>query len=47
LDKVNKQIADLQSKIAKEQAELNNYTRVSNVAIATVVPVQPDSTHRQ
>jgi cell division protein FtsL len=47
LDKLNKDIADLQSKIAREQAELNNYTRMSNVPLAAAVPAQQDSTQRQ
>jgi cell division protein FtsL len=46
LEKVNKDIADLQSKIASEQAQLNNYTRMSNVPAVAAQPVQQDSTQR-
>ena len=44
LNKVNKDIADLQSKIAREQAELSKYTGNSNVALA---PATPDSTQHR
>jgi cell division protein FtsL len=47
LNKVNKDIADLQSKIAKEQAELNRYTGTSNVPLAPVAAIRQDSTLRQ
>jgi cell division protein FtsL len=47
LNKVNKDIADLQSKIAREQAELNKYTGTSNVALAPATSVQPDSTQHR
>jgi cell division protein FtsL len=45
LDKVNKDIADLQSKIAREQAELNRYRGMtSNVTPVPAAPVRQDST---
>ena len=47
LNKVNKDIADLQSKIAREQAELAKYTGTTNVAIVATTVVQPDSTQHQ
>jgi cell division protein FtsL len=51
LIKVQQEIADLQSKIAKEQGELNVYTSTPNVPVAPIAPtpppVQPDSTHHQ
>jgi cell division protein FtsL len=51
--KVQQEIADLQSKISKEQGELNVYTRTPNVPvapnapIAPTVPVQSDTTQHQ
>lgn len=47
LEKVNKDIADLQSKIANEQAELARYTGASGVSNAPAGPLQQDSTHHQ
>jgi len=50
LNKVNKDIADLQSKIAREQAELSRYTGATNVVLASAAsaaPVQQDSTQHQ
>jgi len=47
LNKVNKDIADLQSKIAREQAELSKYTGTSNAAFAPAAPIQRDSTQHQ
>jgi cell division protein FtsL len=47
LNKVNKDIADLQSKIAREQAELAKYTGTTNVSIVSVAVVQPDSTQHR
>ncbi len=47
LNKVNKDIADLQSKIAGEQAELSKYTGNSIVALGQVTTVQPDSTQHR
>jgi len=47
LNKVNKDIADLQSKIAREQAELAKYTGTTNVSIVSAAVVQPDSTQHR
>ena len=50
LNKLLQEIADLQSKIGKEQGELNVYTRTPNVPVAPnppAVPVQTDSTQHQ
>ena len=47
LNKVNKDIADLQSKIAREQAELAKYTGTTNVPIVAAAAVQPDSTQHR
>jgi cell division protein FtsL len=47
LNKVNKDIADLQSKIAREQAELSRYTGVTNVVLVQAAPVQQDSTQHE
>ena len=51
LDKVNKEIADLQGKIAQEKAELCRYTGVTNgvtnVTVASTAPAQQDSTHQR
>jgi len=44
LDKLNREIDDLQSKIAKEQAELRRYTGMANMTDTPVMPVQQDST---
>jgi len=44
LDKLNKEIDDLQSRIAKEQAELRRYTGPAIVTVMPVIPVQQDST---
>jgi hypothetical protein len=44
LDKTNKDIADLESKIAKEQAELNKYLKLTNNMSVVPTPVQQDST---
>jgi cell division protein FtsL len=44
LDKVNKDIADLQSRIAREQVELSRYTGTTNVVLASAALVQQDST---
>ena len=44
LDKVNKDIADLQSRIAREQVELSRYTGTTNVVLASAASVQQDST---
>ena len=47
LNKVNKDIADLQTKIAKEQVELSKYTGTPTMVVAPVAPVQQDSTQHQ
>jgi hypothetical protein len=47
LDRVNKDIADLQSKIANEQAELARYTGTSAVPYVSAGTVEQDSTHHQ
>jgi flagellar biosynthesis chaperone FliJ len=47
LDKVNKEIADLQNKIAQEKAELSRYTGVTNVPLAPTARVQQDSTQHR
>jgi cell division protein FtsL len=47
LDKVNKEIADLQGKIAQEKAQLCRYTGVTNVPFASTAPAQQDSTHQR
>ena len=47
LNKVNKDIADLQSKIAREQSELSKYTGTTNVPVVAAVVVQPDSTQHR
>jgi len=44
LDKVNKDIADLQTRIAKEQQELSKYTRTAYMPVTPTAPIQPDST---
>jgi len=47
LNKTNKDIADLQSKIAREQSELVKYTGTTNVPIVAAVVVQTDSTQHR
>ena len=47
LNKVNKDIADLQTKIAREQVELSKYTGTPTMVVAPVAPVQQDSTQHQ
>jgi hypothetical protein len=47
LNKTNKNIADLQSKIAREQSELSMYTGTTNVPVVATAVVQPDSTQHQ
>jgi hypothetical protein len=47
LDKVHKKIADLQSKIATEQAELNRYTGITNMPSGQSSPGQQDSTRNK
>ena len=47
LDKVNNDIAELQSKIAREQAEMAQYTGTTAVPYAPVRPLEPDTTHHQ
>lgn len=44
LEKVNKDIADLQAKIASEKAQLSKYTGVVNIASVQNAKVQQDST---
>ena len=45
LDKTNKDIADLESKIAKEQAEMNRYLKSAiNMPVVPATAVQQDST---
>jgi|ERR1700734_2353432 hypothetical protein len=45
LDKVNKNIADLQGKIFKEQAEMKRYTgSTSNLSLTPNAPMRQDST---
>jgi cell division protein FtsL len=47
LNKTNKDIADLQSKIAREQSELANYTGTTSVPIVAAAVVQSDSTQHR
>jgi len=44
LDKVNKNIADLQTRIAKEQEQLRRYTGTTYLPATPIIAVQPDST---
>jgi hypothetical protein len=47
LDKVHKNIADLQGKIASEQAQLSRYTGTTNMPSAQTVTTKQDSTQHQ
>jgi cell division protein FtsL len=47
LAKVHKNIADLQGKIASEQAQLSRYTGTTNIPSVQVVPAKHDSTQHQ
>lgn len=43
LDDVNKEILDLQNKIAVEQLKLDKFSRVRYVSVGAAIPVLPDS----
>lgn len=47
LDDVNKEILDLQNKIAVDQLKLDKFTRVTYVAAAVTPPLLPDSTQHK
>jgi lipopolysaccharide export LptBFGC system permease protein LptF len=47
LDKVHKEIADLQGKIASEQAQLSRFTGTTNMPAVQTTTVQQDTTQRR
>ena len=47
LEDVQKNILELQNKIAKEQLKMNKYTQVTYAPVMATSPIQPDSTRRQ
>jgi hypothetical protein len=47
LDDTNKQIVDLQNKIAIQQLKLNKFTRVTYASVSTATPPQSDSTQHR
>jgi len=46
LEDVQKNILDLQNKIAKEQLKMNKYTQVVYTPVMVTPPIQPDSTRQ-
>jgi hypothetical protein len=46
LEDVQKNILDLQNKIAKEQLKMNKYTQVAYTPVMVTPPIQPDSTRQ-
>jgi hypothetical protein len=46
LEDVQKNILDLQNKIAKEQLKMNKYTQVAYKPVMVTPPIQPDSTRQ-
>jgi hypothetical protein len=46
LEDVQKNILDLQNKIAKEQLKMNKYTQVAYIPVMVTPPIQPDSTRQ-